>query len=571
MPLLTGLCEPTRLLAFAEPPDQKTTEDILNRIKGDLHPGQLAFVEDQTTEIIGLSAGYGAGKTRSLASKAVALAVANQGFIGIVMEPTGPLIRDIWQNDFDDFLEAYEIPYSFRASPLAEYVLHLPGGDTKILCRSFENWTRCIGINAAWCLADEIDTVPPSIANKEKQKIIASNELFNVEKAVANRDYTTALNLLKGSTSIDKEDVEKQVIKIQKEGEEYRATSYGVSEILQGNNPTLGKKIPGTTDEKILEATDTLLFNKAATNKLNPTDTFRLVDDAFAPTGLISPYYEELFEAGFNAGSITTFDTAADIPAVVIQSVKAAEAADKLGRLSVYTTEKEQEFFDNVIVAKEILGMNNYEAIKNAKEFQMNYDKAVMQGATKQKTKTFENLETFFKDKPWSLRDREITNIGEVKSYVDKIFNMYLAMNIDSKKAQQLTVNNIKKNLEVVDSYLYKKRDIDSFKSIGGLDMVKPVKTYIIKNNMIDEDPKDFYLRYNGGGIFEIRNRVDTSQVYDKNNNPMIYYAKDLYAINQEREFKFRSEIKKETQLEQEKKIKFKEEFEPLFGDSTGF
>jgi len=34
---------------------------------------------------------------------------------------------------------------------------------------------------------------------------------------------------------------------------------------------------------------------------------------------------------------------------------------------------------------------------------------------------------------------------------------------------------------------------------------------------------------------------------------------------------KFRSEIKKETQLEQEKKIKFKEEFEPLFGDSTGF
>lgn len=407
--------------------------------------------------------------------------------------------------------------------------------------------------------------------NEETKKIIGNNELFDVEKAVAKKDYGTALNLLKQSTSINQDDVEKQVIKIQKEGEEYRATSYGVSQILQGNNPTLGKKIPGTTDEKILEATDALLFNKAATNKLNPTDTFRLVDDAFAPTGLISPYYEELFEAGFNAGSITTFDTAADIPAVVIQSVKAAEAADKLGRLSVYTTEKEQEFFDNVIVAKEILGMNNYEAIKNAKEFQMNYDKAVMQGATKQKTKTFENLETFFKDKPWSLRDREITNIGEVKSYVDKIFNMYLAMNIDSKKAQQLTVNNIKKNLEVVDSYLYKKRDIDSFKSIGGLDMVKPVKTYIIKNNMIDEDPKDFYLRYNGGGIFEIRNRVDTSQVYDKNNNPMIYYAKDLYAINQERELKFRSEIKKETQLEQEKKIKFKEEFEPLFGDSTGF
>jgi len=185
MSLLTGLCEPTKLLAFAQPPDQKTTVDILSRIKADLHPGQLAFVEDQTTEIIGLSAGYGAGKTRSLASKAVALAVANQGFIGIVMEPTGPLIRDIWQNDFDDFLEAYDIPYSFRASPLAEYVLHLPGGDTKILCRSFENWTRCIGINAAWCLADEIDTVPPSIANKAFPKILGRLRAGNVRQFAA--------------------------------------------------------------------------------------------------------------------------------------------------------------------------------------------------------------------------------------------------------------------------------------------------------------------------------------------------------------------------------------------------
>jgi len=185
MPLLTGLTDAEPLLAFATPPTQEGTVELVKRIKSDLHPGQLAFVEDQTTEIIGLSAGYGAGKTRSLASKAVALAVANQGFIGIVMEPTGPLIRDIWQNDFDDFLEAYDIPYSFRASPLAEYVLHLPGGDTKILCRSFENWTRCIGINAAWCLADEIDTVPPSIANKAFPKILGRLRAGNVRQFAA--------------------------------------------------------------------------------------------------------------------------------------------------------------------------------------------------------------------------------------------------------------------------------------------------------------------------------------------------------------------------------------------------
>jgi hypothetical protein len=156
--------------------------ELVARIQSDLHPGQLAFVDDTATQIIGISAGYGAGKTRALCAKAVMLAVANQGFIGVVMEPTGPLIRDIWQNDFDDFLEAYDIAYTFRVSPLPEYTLHLPGGDTKILCRSFENWSRIIGLNCAWVLADEIDTVSPSIANKAFPKILGRLRAGNVRQ-----------------------------------------------------------------------------------------------------------------------------------------------------------------------------------------------------------------------------------------------------------------------------------------------------------------------------------------------------------------------------------------------------
>jgi hypothetical protein len=160
-------------------------QSLVTQIKSDLHPGQLAFVEDNTTEIIGLSAGYGAGKTRSLAAKAVVLAALNQGFVGCVMEPTGPLIRDIWMNDFEAFLESYEIPYTFRASPLPEYVLHLPGGNTKILCRSFENWSRIIGLNLAWVLADEIDTVTPSIAEKAFPKILGRLRAGNVRQFAA--------------------------------------------------------------------------------------------------------------------------------------------------------------------------------------------------------------------------------------------------------------------------------------------------------------------------------------------------------------------------------------------------
>jgi PBSX family phage terminase large subunit len=184
MSLLTGIVEPSPLLGFLVKAGDGMS-DVLQRIRSDLHPGQLAFVDDQTTSILGVSAGYGAGKTRALCAKAVHLAMANQGFIGVVMEPTGPLIRDIWQSDFDDFLEAYDIPYTFRASPLPEYTLHLPGGDTKILCRSFENWQRIIGINGAWILADEIDTVNPSIANKAFPKILGRLRSGNVRQFAA--------------------------------------------------------------------------------------------------------------------------------------------------------------------------------------------------------------------------------------------------------------------------------------------------------------------------------------------------------------------------------------------------
>ncbi len=185
MSLVAGICEDAPLLSFMEMPTAASMDELVTSIRSDLHPGQLAFVDDATTQIIGISAGYGAGKTRALCAKAVMLAAANQGFIGAVMEPTGPLIRDIWQNDFDDFLEAYDIPYTFRASPLPEYTLHLPGGDTKILCRSFENWSRIIGLNLAWVLADEIDTVTPNIANKAFPKILGRLRSGNVRQFAA--------------------------------------------------------------------------------------------------------------------------------------------------------------------------------------------------------------------------------------------------------------------------------------------------------------------------------------------------------------------------------------------------
>ncbi len=127
----------------------------------------------------------------------------NIGFIGAVMEPTAPLIRDIWQTDFEMFLEHYEIPYTFRASPLPEYTIHFKEGDSKLLCRSFENWSRIIGLNLSHVLVDEIDVVSPTIADKAFPKILGRLRAGNVRQFCApvhQRDfagYTTPLVQMK--------------------------------------------------------------------------------------------------------------------------------------------------------------------------------------------------------------------------------------------------------------------------------------------------------------------------------------------------------------------------------------
>ena len=395
--------------------------------------------------------------------------------------------------------------------------------------------------------------------DKEIQIINTDSAIFDADVAIANKDYNKAKEILLAAKNVDAEEIQKRIITIEKEGVEYKATSYGIQQIIQGNNPLIGPIIPGTTDKKILEGTDSYLLSIAQKNNLNEEQTFAFVDDKFAQTGLLSPAYEEVIQSGYTAGSATTFDSPADIPPILISAVKTAEIADKTGRLNVYTTEKQQLFFENIIVAKQILGMNDFQAIKSAKEFENNYDKAVVSGTTKQRNATFKKVESFFTTAPWFSGNTKATNIGEVKGYANKIFNMYVVSGIDPKKAQDLTIENLKNNLELVDNYAYMKRDIDAFKSIGGLNMVKPVKEYIIKNQMTDEDSKEYFLRYNGGGIFEIRRKLDLAPVFNKNNQPMVFYAKDLYAINQEREAKGLSEIKQETQKSQEEKQKIKE------------
>ena len=450
-------------------------------------------------------------------------------------------IYKIKSNSFDAFEKESKVTYENEQNSLAnEYTLATDSKTKeKILDKRINSaieYENTHQLGKAWL-------------DETTNKIKGDSELFEVEKAIANKQYNKATELLKISKNIDNEEVEKAVIKIQKESAEYNETNLYVGEILKGNNPFIGKTPKNTTEKKVLETTDSLLQNQAAKNNLNEEQTFAYVDQVYTETGILSPTYKDLFESAYNAGSTTTFDSAADIPNEIILAVKSAEIADKTGRLNVYTTDEQERFFKNVIVLKKILGLDDFQAIKKAKEFEMNYDRDIIRGANKKRNRTLELVEQKFKKS-------KATNIGEVKGYANKLFNMYVANGISGSKAQNQVIEDLENSIIEIDDHAYLKRDIDAFKSIGGLDQVKTIKEYIIKNRLTDQEPDDYYLKHIGGGLFEIRREIDLSTVYGDDDKPLLFYPEDLIKIvNQakiEQEIAKKEEVKESQTLKQE-------------------
>lgn len=380
--------------------------------------------------------------------------------------------------------------------------------------------------------------------DKELGKIETDSVMIDVDKAIAGKNYGLALKLIKEAdkSKVDSETIQKKLVTIQKESAEYTETSYHVNNMLNGNNSTIGAVYKSSSEKKVKQGLEKVLFDTAGKNKLGPEKTFAYVDETFAKNGEVSPTYKNLMESGYNTGSTTTFDSPADVPQTLIQAVKAAETADKLGRLNVYTTDEQERFYKNVIVAKKILGMNDYQAIKAAKDFETKYEAGKIKGASKVRRKTLEDVESEYSN-------IKTSNIGEVSGYAEKLYNMYIIMGVDDKKAQDQVIKDLKANIKVVDDHAYLKRDIEAFKSIGSIEAVPSLKKYMVGFFLEEgEDSDDYYLRHNGAGQFEMRRKLDTAPVYDKDGNPMVFYANDLSSIQAFRQEKIKEEEKKEVQ-----------------------
>lgn len=357
---------------------------------------------------------------------------------------------------------------------------------------------------------------------------------MDVDRLINKEKYTEAKSYLDNFEKTKDLDPKKRadfLDKISKQSIEANETKAYSDAIINGTNPFLGAMPTKTSEKKVLQYTEQSLAKEAISKNLNAEETFAYIDQTFSKSGLLSPTYQATLKSGYNAGSITTFDKPSDLPKTLTQAVKVAETAQKTGRLNVYTTEDEERFYSNIIALKSVKGLDDYQAIKTAKEVQGKINKNIIANFKSQQDKLQTQIDSDFTKGMFS--GTKAANINEIQLYGEKLFNIYTSMNFSSTEAKDQVIEDLNKNIVKIDGYGYLLRDQNAFKSIGGVDNVPKIKEYIIKNNLLPEDnnPKDYFLRHNGAGQFEIRRRIDISPVYDKKNNAMVYYAKDLFAI----------------------------------------
>jgi phage terminase large subunit len=132
---------------------------------------QADFVEDTTTRNIALVGGYGAGKTKALATKLIVLSILNAGFEGIALSPTYGMSQKVLIPEIEAQLREYQIPFRLNKSDLVFYIHVTPIKLTKLHILAAETYKRAAGINAAFFGVDEADLIDPNLARAAWQML----------------------------------------------------------------------------------------------------------------------------------------------------------------------------------------------------------------------------------------------------------------------------------------------------------------------------------------------------------------------------------------------------------------
>jgi len=102
--------------------------------------------------------------------------------------------------------------------------------------------------------------------NEELKKIDNDSILFDVDVLMSKKQYGAAKAMLsdpKNLAKVDNEQRQKKLLQNEKEGAELNENNYYASNLLKGNNVLIGAKFTNTTEKKVVQHTERILFSSA--------------------------------------------------------------------------------------------------------------------------------------------------------------------------------------------------------------------------------------------------------------------------------------------------------------------
>ena len=128
---------------------------------------QLDIATDTTSKYLVMEGGLGSGKTVALIVKMLALAWANPGVAGLVVEPTHDLIGSILLPTFEELLGLWQVPWEHRSQWRGRQSVAIlwPGTEHEVIVylRSGDKPARITGFKVGWFLVDEHDLQKPGV------------------------------------------------------------------------------------------------------------------------------------------------------------------------------------------------------------------------------------------------------------------------------------------------------------------------------------------------------------------------------------------------------------------------
>lgn len=119
-------------------------------LKLSLLPAQARLVNSRS-KIVAFVGGVGSGKTRGAVYKSTVLGFENSPCVGLFIEPTYTMIRDVAVRSFQEVYDEIGMPYEYFRS---DHIMRV-ADNFDILFRSGDQPDRLIGVNAGWAGIDE--------------------------------------------------------------------------------------------------------------------------------------------------------------------------------------------------------------------------------------------------------------------------------------------------------------------------------------------------------------------------------------------------------------------------------